>query len=119
MTRYALLGIVTVTFLGYGAMLIMQKMTPQFVGWGFAAWSLYVIAGVEILAACGLHWKKVRRLSIAVLCVLSIGAILTLVGHHVKWFTNPLVSPIPPICLLLSLFGIMYLNGKMDVVAEK
>ncbi len=112
--RYFLLGIVTATFLGYGVMLLMAKMTPHFLAWGFPAWSVYVIAAFEILGACGLHWKKVRRWSMIILCLLSMGAILTLVGHHVKWLADPWLSPIAPIMLLLSLFGIMYFNAKQS-----
>ncbi len=111
-TRWVLLGVVTLTFLGYGAMILMGKMTVQFLAWGFPAWSVYGIGGIEVLSAGGLHWKKMRGWSMFILTVMSIGAILTLVGHHTKWIKDPVVSPIPPILLLLCLFGVMYLNGK-------
>ncbi len=110
--RYILLGLVTATFLGYGVMILMGKMTNHFLAWGFPSWSVYGIGGIEVLSAGGLHWKKMKGWSMVILTVMSMGAILTLVGHHAKWIKDPVVSPIPPILLLLCLFGIMYLNGK-------
>ena len=117
--RYILLGIVTVTFLGYGAMLLMGKMTPQFVQWGFPAWSVYVFGSLEVLGACGLYWKKSRRWSMIILCLIAVGSALTLVGHHVRWLDDPLVSPIPPILLLVFLFSIIYLNAKTEGESQK
>lgn len=110
--RWALLGLVTATFLGYGVIILMGKMTNHFLAWGFPAWTVYGIGGIEVLAACGLHWNKMKGWSMVLLTILSIGAILTLVGHHAKWIKDLVVSPIPPILLLLCLFSVMYLNGK-------
>ncbi len=110
--RWVLLGLVTAIFLGYGVMILMGKMTNHFLAWGFSAWIVYVIGGIEVLAAAGLHWNKIKGISMFFLTIMSMGAILTLVGHHAKWIKDPVVSPIPPILLLLCLFGIMYLNGK-------
>ena len=73
---------------------------------------VYAIGGFEVLGACGLYWKKAKAWSMLILIVISMGAILTLVGHHVKWLKDPLLSPMPALVILLSLFGIMYLNAK-------
>ncbi len=110
--RWVLLGLVTATFLGYGVMILMGKMTNHFLAWGFPGWSVYGVGALELLAAGGLYWNKVKGLCMVMLTIMSMGAILTLVGHHAKWIKDPVVSPIPPILLLLCLFCIMYLNGK-------
>ena len=110
--RWVILGLVTATFLGYGVMILMGKMTNHFLAWGFPAWSVYGVGGIELLAAAGLHWNKMKGWSMVILTIMSMVAILTLVGHHAKWIKDPVVSPIAPILLLLCLFGLMYLNGK-------
>ena len=104
-----LLIFVTLAFLAVGSMKLMGNPMEagMFAKWGYPLWFMYFIGTCEVLGAIGLHVKKVHRLAAICLVLLLCGAI----GTHVFHMEGP-VAPIPATALMLSLFGILYLDTK-------
>ena len=105
--RWVILSALTAGFLYEGVIKLLGMETAQFVAWGFPAWSVYVIGGIECFGALGLFYRPLVKLSLFLLTALIIGAVLTLAGKHLFF-----PRMIAPILFMLGLFGLMYLKAK-------
>ena len=84
-------GLLTALFLfaGLPKLLTPAKMLSQ---WPYAPWFLTVVGVCETLGAIGLLIRRVAVLAAAGLCGIMIGAVYTLVAHHMsKQLPTPIV----------------------------
>ena len=111
-TYWFLMIFVTLAFLAVGSMKLMGKEMEvgMFNKWGYPIWFMYFTGACEVFGAIGLHVKRVHRLAAICLILLLCGA----VGTHV-FHMEGLVAPIPASVLMLSLFGILYLDTKKQL----
>jgi hypothetical protein len=105
--RWGLLGALTAGLLYQAVIKLSGKEVALLVSWGFPAWSVYLIGGLQLLGALGLFYRSTVKISLFFLTTIVIGAILTLAGKHL--FYPDLFYPI---AFLLGLFGLMYLKAK-------
>lgn len=98
-------GLLTALFLfaGLPKLLMPGKMLAQ---WVYAPWFLTVVGVCETLGAIGLLIPRLAALAAAGLCGIMIGAVYTLVAHHL---TKELPVPILVFCLLML---VIYLRRK-------
>ena len=90
-------------FAGLPKLLMPAKMLSQ---WVYAPWFLTFIGVCEILGAIGLLIPRLAALAASGLSVIMIGAVYTLVTHH-------LTKELPvPIVVFFLLMGIIYLRRK-------
>jgi putative oxidoreductase len=90
-------------FAGLPKLLTPAKMLSQ---WVYAPWFLTVVGVCETLGAIGLLIPRVAALAAAGLCGIMIGAVYTLVAHHIY---NQL--PIPIVVFIL-LVVVIFLRRK-------
>ena len=107
-TRRSILILVVLAFLAGGVLELMGKLKTEFMLW--PPWSLYIIATIELLGACGLFYSKTARLAMMLLTVTTVLSVLTHIGHH-AWFKLP-TGLLSTGIILLALFGLMYLQAK-------
>ena len=90
-------GLLTALFLfaGLPKLLTPAKMLSQ---WPYAPWFLTVVGVCETLGAIGLLIPRLAALAAAGLCGIMIGAVYTLVSHHMM---KELPFPIVTFCLLM------------------
>lgn len=107
--RIILLTFVTLAFLAVGIIKLSgsQMELDMFTKWGYPIWFMYFTGTCEVLGAIGLHMKRVSQWATLGLIMVTIGAIAT----HVIHGELP-VQPIPATLLMLSLFGILYIDAK-------
>lgn len=98
-------GLLTALFLfaGLPKLLTPDKIMPQ---WVYARWFLTFIGVCETLGAIGLLIPRLAALAAAGLSVIMIGAVYTLVAHHIY---NQL--PIPIVVFIL-LMVVIFLRRK-------
>ncbi|HLK08915.1 MAG TPA: DoxX family protein [Candidatus Angelobacter sp.] len=82
-------------FAGLTKLLMPAKMLAQ---WVYAPWFLTVVGVCETLGAIGLLIRRLAALAAAGLCGIMIGAVYTLVAHHMN---NQLPTPIIVFILLI------------------
>jgi uncharacterized membrane protein YphA (DoxX/SURF4 family) len=90
-------------FAGLPKLLMPAKMLSQ---WVYAPWFLTVVGVCETLGALGLLIPRLAALAAAGLSIIMIGAVYTLLTHHMA---NQLPTPIVVFFLLM---GIIYLRRK-------
>ena len=98
-------GLLTALFLfaGLPKLLTPAKILPE---WVYAPWFLTFIGVCETLGAIGLLIRRVAALAAAGLSVIMIGAVYTLVTHH-------LTKEIPvPIVVFILLMLVIFLRRK-------
>ena len=114
--RITLLVLVTVAFLATGAFKIFGTSMEKelFAHWGYPLWFMYAVGTIEVLGALLLHVKKLSRYGALSLIVIAVGAIGTHLTHG-----EGFIAPIPATILLLSLFGILYLeqDTNTDIIS--
>ena len=90
-------------FAGLPKLLMPAKILSQ---WVYAPWFLTFIGVCETLGAIGLLIPRLAALAAAGLSVIMIGAVYTLVSHH-------LTKELPvPIVVFFLLIGVVYLRRK-------
>jgi putative oxidoreductase len=90
-------------FAGLPKLLTPEKMLSQ---WVYARWFLTFVGVCETLGAIGLLIPRLAALAAAGLSVIMIGAIYTLVSHHLS-------KELPvPIVTLVLLIGVAYMRRK-------
>jgi uncharacterized membrane protein YphA (DoxX/SURF4 family) len=90
-------------FAGLSKLLTPEKMLAQ---WVYARWFLTVIGVCETLGGIGLLIPRLAALAALGLCGIMVGAIYTLVSHH-------LLKELPvPIVVLILLIVVMSLRRK-------
>lgn len=90
-------------FAGLPKLLMPAKMLSQ---WVYAPWFLTFIGGCETLGAIGLLIPRLAALAAACLSVIMIGAVYTLVSHHLN-------NQLPfPIVVFILLIGVAYMRRK-------
>lgn len=90
-------------FAGSTKLLTPEKMLSQ---WVYARWFLTVVGVCETLGAIGLLIPRLAALAAAGLSVIMVGAIYTLVNHH-------LYKELPfPIVTLILLIGVISMRRK-------
>jgi putative oxidoreductase len=90
-------------FAGLPKLLTPAKIMSQ---WVYAPWFLTVVGACETLGAIGLLIPRLAALAAAGLSIIMVGAVYTLVSHHM---TKELPVPIVVFFLLL---GVIYLRRK-------
>jgi uncharacterized membrane protein YphA (DoxX/SURF4 family) len=91
---WALTAILAVFFLLAGGLKLRgtPSQVDNFAHWGYAAWFLYVVGGIEAVGAVGLLIPRVAAFSVLLLGFTMLGASLThLVHHEMKAVPIPLV----------------------------
>jgi putative oxidoreductase len=90
-------------FAGLPKLLMPAKMLAQ---WVYAPWFLTVVGVCETLGAVGLFIPRVAMLAAAGLCGIMIGAVYTLVAHHMN-------KELPvPIIVFILLVLVIFLRRK-------
>lgn len=90
-------------FAGLPKLLMPGKMLSQ---WVYAPWFLTVVGVCETLGAIGLLIPRVAALAAAGLCGIMIGAVYTLVAHHMS-------KQLPvPIVVFILLVLVIFLRRK-------
>jgi putative oxidoreductase len=90
-------------FAGLPKLLMPAKMLAQ---WVYAPWFLTVVGVCETLGAVGLLIPRVAMLAAAGLCGIMIGAVYTLVAHHMN-------KELPvPIIVFILLVLVIFLRRK-------
>jgi putative oxidoreductase len=104
-TLWIVSGLLTALFLfaGLPKLLMPGKILSQ---WVYAPWFLTFIGICETLGAIGLLIPRLAALAAAGLSVIMIGAVYTLVTHHMA---NQLPTPIVVFFLLM---GVIYLRRR-------
>jgi putative oxidoreductase len=103
--RWVVSGLLTALFLfaGLPKLLTPAKMLSQ---WVYAPWFLTVVGVCETLGAVGLLIPRVAMLAAAGLCGIMIGAVYTLVAHHMN-------KELPvPIIVFILLVLVIFLRRK-------
>jgi uncharacterized membrane protein YphA (DoxX/SURF4 family) len=90
-------------FAGLPKLLTPAKIMSQ---WVYAPWFLTFVGACETLGAIGLLIPRLAALAAAGLSIIMVGAVYTLVSHHM---TKELPVPIVVFFLLL---GVIYLRRK-------
>src|SRR5215472_16246050 len=105
---WVLSGLLTALFLfaGLPKLLTPAKMLTQ---WVYAPWFLTVVGVCETLGAIGLLIPRVAALAAAGLCGIMIGAVYTLVAHHLN---KELPVPIIVFFLLLLVIFLRRKEGR-------
>jgi putative oxidoreductase len=100
-------GLLTALFLfaGLPKLLTPAKMLSQ---WVYAPWFLTVVGVCETLGAIGLLIQRVATLAAAGLSGIMIGAVYTLVSHHIY---NQLPVPIIVFILLMLVISLRRKEG--------
>jgi putative oxidoreductase len=93
-------------FAGLPKLLMPEKMMSQ---WVYARWFLTVVGTCETLGAIGLLISRLAALAAAGLCGIMIGAVYTLVAHHMY---KELPFPIVTFCLLMLVISLRRKEGK-------
>lgn len=91
-TMWVISGLLAALFLfaGLSKLLMPGKMLAQ---WVYAPWFLTFIGVCETLGGIGLLIRRVAALAAAGLCGIMIGAVYTLVAHHMyKELPTPIVT---------------------------
>ena len=101
-------GLLTALFLfaGLSKLLMPAQARAMFAQVGYAAWFATFIGVCETLGAIGLLIPRLAALAAAGLCVIMMGAFVTLAVHH------QLVQGITPIVVLIALIGVAYARVK-------
>jgi putative oxidoreductase len=101
-------GLLTALFLfaGLSKLLMPAQARTMFAQMGFAAWFATFIGICETLGAIGLLIPRLAALAATGLCVVMIGAFVTLAVHH------QLVQGITPVVVLMALIGVAYARVK-------
>lgn len=101
-------GLLTALFLfaGLPKLLMPAKMLSQ---WVYAPWFLTVVGVCETLGAIGLLIPRVAALAAAGLSGIMIGAVYTLVTHHIN---NQLPIPIVVFILLMLVIFLRRKEGR-------
>lgn len=101
-------GLLTALFLFAATpkLLTPDKVMSQ---WVYARWFLTFIGICELLGAIGLLIPRVAALAAAGLCGIMIGAVYTLVAHHMN---NQLPIPILTFILLMLVIFLRRKEGK-------
>ena len=90
-------------FAGLTKLLMHAKMLAQ---WVYAPWFLTVVGVCETLGGIGLLIRRVAALAAACLCGIMIGAVYTLVAHHMN-------KELPtPILVFILLMVVIFLRRK-------
>jgi putative oxidoreductase len=105
---WVLSGLLAALFLfaGLPKLLMPAKMLAQ---WVYAPWFLTVVGVCETLGAIGLLIPRVAALAAAGLCGIMIGAVYTLVAHHMN---KELPFPIVTFFLLMLVIFLRRKEGR-------
>jgi putative oxidoreductase len=105
---WVLSGLLAALFLfaGLPKLLMPAKMLAQ---WVYAPWFLTVVGVCETLGAIGLLIPRVAALAAAGLCGIMIGAVYTLVEHHMN---KELPFPIVTFFLLMLVIFLRRKEGR-------
>lgn len=111
-TMWVISGLLTALFLFAG---LPKLLTPAKIlsEWVYAPWFLTFIGVCETLGAIGLLIPRLAALAAAGLSVIMIGAVYTLVAHHLN---KELPVPILVFCLLMLVIFLRRKEGR-DVSA--
>lgn len=90
-TVWVISGLLTALFLyaGLFKLLMPDKVLSQ--GWFYARWFLTFIGVCETLGAIGLMIPRLAALAAAGLSVIMIGAVYTIVAHHLPALPVPII----------------------------
>src|SRR5450432_3130503 len=90
-------------FAGLPKLLTPAKIMSQ---WVYAPWFLTFVGACETLGAIGLLIPRLAALAAAGLSIIMVGAVYTLVSHH-------MIKELPvPIVVFFLLLGMIYLRRK-------
>jgi putative oxidoreductase len=104
-TMWVISGLLAALFLfaGLPKLLMPAKMLTQ---WVYPPWFLTVVGVCETLGAIGLLIPRIATLAAAGLCGIMIGAVYTLVAHHMS-------KELPvPIVVFILLMLVIFLRRK-------
>lgn len=107
-TMWVISGLLTALFLFAG---LPKLLTPAKIlsEWVYAPWFLTFIGVCETLGAIGLLIPRLAALAAASLSVIMIGAVYTLVAHHLN---KELPVPILVFCLLMLVIFLRRKEGR-------
>jgi len=93
-TLWILSGLVAALFLFAGGFKLLkpEMAKTQFVQIGYAAWFAIFIGICEVLGGIGVLIPRVAGLAAACLSVIMIGAVYTVVSHHLPGVAVPAVT---------------------------
>jgi uncharacterized membrane protein YphA (DoxX/SURF4 family) len=74
----------------------------RFVGWGFPAWFVPIVGGLEVLGVIGLWLPRVSRQAIALLAIVLLEASYANLSHP------PIMQAIRPAVFLALLLGLFF-----------
>jgi uncharacterized membrane protein YphA (DoxX/SURF4 family) len=89
-------------FAGLGKFRQPEMWRPLFAAWGYPAWFMLVVGGVEMGGAISLFIPRVAAYGALVLAVVMLGALATLMTHP----GGPLGWGATPLVYLVALLGI-------------